>query len=364
MNTFFIAGLQRSGTTLLSVMLSKHPEICMEERAVAFRLITTLRNSYDLLPHNLEIDPEDFYRWLIETDKKQRLRTLLDHEKFSQYGSIREMIRRSIAQKLESNGKRVWGDKTPNLHMYLPEALSFFPDARFIHLVRDGRANAFSLARRSYQNLQLSAQQWVDGNMAGLVNRDLLGPERYLLIKYEELLLEPEATLQQVCHFLGLPFHEAVLDLSNKAIPDQEKYVKKTLDRSKIRAYLDHLDALQLQKVERIQGPLLQRLGYELHTKGILEQYRPLSLARRIALNQMDNLRRLFRSRQEGMVNKRYVKIRTPFLNRAYDFLRILTQDLLSRQIFKALFSRVFYTEKHYSKSKPTGTPDREVKRH
>ena len=115
MKAFFIVGVQRSGTTLLSVMLSKHPEIYLENRSVAFRIISAFRSCYDILPHNLKVDKTAFLSWIIKNDYKGRLANLLDYENIDRYSSIKELIRQSIEKRLSDHDKVVWGDKAPFL---------------------------------------------------------------------------------------------------------------------------------------------------------------------------------------------------------------------------------------------------------
>lgn len=349
MKTLFIVGAQRSGTTLLSVMLEQHPEILMEKNAVSFRLISVFNNAAEILPHNLQVDRNDFYHWLIKNDYKGRLASLLDLDNLASYDSMKGLIAGSIKRKLEAEQKTYWADKAPNLQLYIPELLLLIPEAKIVHIIRDGRANAFSIAQRSYQHLQWSAQHWVEMNIPGLINQDLLGKDRYHLLKYEDLLLEPEATLSQLCTFLDLPYSGEMLQWNRGALAEEKRYVKSSLDTGKIDRYLSQLTAQNLRQVERIQGPLLKKLGYSLHSQPQPE-FQALSLWRKIYYHQLSNFKLLFRSRQKGMQNRKNVEIKLPFRNRAYTFLLKLGQDLLARPIVRTIFRRTFYKEQHFRK--------------
>lgn len=347
MRSFFIVGAQRSGTTLLSVMLEQHPEILMEPRAVSFRLISAFKNAAEILPGNLQIERNEFYHWLVKHDYKGRLASLLDLENLENYSSLKQLVERSIARKLEDNGKTYWADKAPNLQLFIPDLLLFIPEAKFIHIIRDGRANAYSLARRSFQHLQWSAQHWVDANVPGLINQDLLGTDRYHFIKYEDLLREPEESLRRVCAFLDLPFSAQMLDLKQGAVAEEERYVKSSLDTQKIDRYLSQITPRELLKMERIQRPLLEQMGYSIHSRPV-PGYQPLGVGQKIMYHQFANLKMLFRNKQEGMRNRKNLEIRLPFRNRAYTFLLKLGQDLLSTPIVRTVFRRTFYKHRYF----------------
>lgn len=340
MNTFFIAGVQRSGTTLLSVMLRKHPDIHLEEQSISFRMITAFKSSYDLLPDHLETDRQDFYSRIIENDFEGRLARLIGEEHTRSYRDLRTLLQKSIEKKLSTTGTTVWGDKAPNLQNYLSDLLLLIPGAKIIHMVRDGRANAGSIARRSYRNLSLSAQQWVDGNTFGLINRDYIGPENYLIVKYEALLDDPDATMREVCRFLSIPFTEAILDPADKEIPEEKRYVKSKIDRSKIDAFRKELSPAQIKKIERIQGPILREFGYELLSDLSPETFKYLNVRQRIWYNQVDNFRQLFRNRKIDMAKRKLVHQKIPLTKRVYAFFRVLTRDLFSQQIYKAIFNK------------------------
>ncbi len=347
---FFIVGVQRSGTTLLQKALSKHPDVLMQKRSIAFRIITCFKNIYDLLPFNIQHDKREFLQWLIENDEKGRLAELIDYKNIEQYENIRELIKQSIYKKIDANEKKIWGDKSPNLQHYINDLMLLIPEAKILHIVRDGRANAFSTATRSYRNIELSAQQWVDGNIYGLVNQDIVGQGNYKILKYEKLLNEPQKELQSICDFLEISFSESMLDLSDDKLTEDKKYVKSFFDTSKINRWKEQLSLKEIEKIEKIQGRLLKKLGYQLETQP--NSFKTLSLRKRIFLNQKDNVRLLFKRKRMGMKEQEFVELNLSFKNRLHTFFTVLVRDLMSMPIFKSLFSRYFFREKYFNKSK------------
>ncbi len=346
---FFIVGVQRSGTTLLSHMLGKHPDILMEPRSIGFRIITCFKNQYELLPYNIQHDQKAFQQWLVQNDDKGRLAELIDVENINQYDNIRDLISTSINKKIERNNKQLWGDKSPNLQHFFNDLQLLIPAAKIIHIVRDGRANAYSMSTRSHKNLELAAQEWLDGNIYGLVNQEMIGKQQYMIIKYEKLLGQTAETLASICDFLEIPFSKKILDLSpTNDLSEEKQYVKTSIDKSKINTWKKELSTKEILKIEQIQGGLLEQLGYHLINDIEEKDFKPLSLRRRIWYNQKDNVKQIFRAKQIGMKQKENIIIHRSFRSRIYQFLTVFIRDLVALPIFKSLFSNYFYKEKYY----------------
>ncbi len=105
----------------------------------------------------------------------------------------------------ERTGETAWGWKDPRNCLTLPVWLSIYPNAKVLHVVRDGRAVALSLAERDGLDPSFGLALW--GAYVGRVERSLAGlPEaRRLTLRYEDLSDAPAATLEQICRFAGLP---------------------------------------------------------------------------------------------------------------------------------------------------------------
>ena len=114
------------------------------------------------------------------------------------------------------HGKSRWGDKTPMYMQYLPLLERLFPTARFVHLVRDGRDAALSFLSMPAgimtegwghpRDAEGFACQWRTEVAAALALGRRVGPERYLELRYEDLVARPEDALQRICAFAGLPY--------------------------------------------------------------------------------------------------------------------------------------------------------------
>ena len=323
-------------------MLSNHPAVFLDEHSLGFRIIQALKTNYRrVIPKHLELSEKEIISRLVEHDYKGRLRELIDATKLEEVDNIRALIGRSLQQKLQQEKRRVWGDKSPGLQHWLPELLLLIPQAKLIHIVRDGRATAASMHKRARKHLLWSAQQWVDGNLTALQHQFILGKEQMMVLRYEDLLRDPEESMRRVCNFLGINFDPTVLDLSqHRRTGGDQSYVQVQLSSNKIDSYRKELSASQLQRLERIQGPLLQKLGYDLHQDHQPGDFRSLSTGRRIFLNQWTNFKAIFRRRDIRMENWQLVEVSVPFRKRLGYFLRMFAKDILSKPIYLAFFER------------------------
>ena len=107
------------------------------------------------------------------------------------------------------------------LDRHFDRVLSLWPEARFIHLVRDGRdcAHAMITAGRA-GTMWHGIADWVEAEMLWDRMAHRLAPERRINVSYEALASEPEAELRRLTDFLSLPFDPAVLE--QHGLPDHQ----------------------------------------------------------------------------------------------------------------------------------------------
>jgi hypothetical protein len=184
----FIVGCQRSGTTLLRLMLDSHPDI--------------------------SCGPET--RFLSDLAKI----TTLHWTRMSNFGFDKDYWHRSIAQFFEtiqrdyaaSRGKTRWADKTPRYALTLGFLDQLFPSCQVVHVIRDGRDVVASHRHRfGYRSAVKAAEKWPRYIRAAREAGARLGPERYREVRYEALVADPKGTMQELLDFLGEPWDDAVL---------------------------------------------------------------------------------------------------------------------------------------------------------
>jgi Sulfotransferase family len=211
----FVIGAPRSGTTMLRVMLSSHSHIYippesdfiprlylgrartpMSRRRALRDLRVVLGNRRFLREWRGEpLDPDAFVDGLPELTPTAFLDSL-----YRTYAARHHAVR--------------WGDKSPIYTHYVPLLAEIFPDAQFVHIVRDGRDAALSALAayrdRFYVDIYFAARSWEHRVRAARVAGASLGPDRYVELHYEELTVEPEAVLRSVCDFLGERYEAAM----------------------------------------------------------------------------------------------------------------------------------------------------------
>ena len=112
----------------------------------------------------------------------------------------------------ERLGKSRWGDKTPLYCFELNSIRQLIPEARFIHIIRDGRDAALSLRRMWFSpgwDIEIQAGYWRKCVMAARLAG--IGHPDYLEIRYEKLILKSRETLEAICSFINLDYDDAML---------------------------------------------------------------------------------------------------------------------------------------------------------
>lgn len=111
---------------------------------------------------------------------------------------------------LQKEGKKLLVIKYPRQALFLEQMAQGFPHAKFIHLVRDARAVAMSILF-SHQP-QIGLKRWYDYNEAVLRLTEKLSAEQKILVRYEDIILQPQSTVSQIVQFLGYRFESAMLN--------------------------------------------------------------------------------------------------------------------------------------------------------
>jgi hypothetical protein len=203
----FIVGVPRSGTTLLRLMLDAHPELAIPpETHFIPSVIRAVRRGgsadrvASLITHHR--------RWadfgLDAGELRDRIRALDPLEAGPAIRAFYELY-------ATGQGKPRWGDKTPGYAVKMRRIQRALPEARFVHVIRDGRDVVASRNRRSRDPLpvDVAARRWKRRVIS--TRKRAEGIAHYLEVRYEELVTEPEATLRRVCAHVELPFDAAML---------------------------------------------------------------------------------------------------------------------------------------------------------
>lgn len=262
---FFIVGSARSGTTLLRLILNAHPEVAVPPES---RFIVELHNGAEL------VDAVDF---LARLDAHHRF-----HTWDLPISAVREEIagadRLPYAEAIDAafrayarvQGKTRWGDKTPRYVEDIAFLARLWPDARFIHLIRDGRDVARSYADVSFgpKTVGKAASLWARRVRAGIAAGRALPAGRYLEINYEDLVDDAEGEIKDICDLLELDFDPGMLDHTERArgsvLPRASAFNPHVTEPpSRTRSWHTSMPRAQVEIFEAVAGDTLTELGYE-----------------------------------------------------------------------------------------------------
>jgi hypothetical protein len=266
----FIVASPRSGTTLLQAMLNAHPELAVPPEAhFLVPLARLVRHTDGLVDAGhltrLLAGRELFALWALP---QEEVESALREARPTTYP---EAMRAVYALYARRQGKRRYGDKTPKHVENLSFLAEAFPEARFIHLIRDGRdvTSSFLAHRLGPRNAAEGAIRWRRTVAGGRRDGRRLGPERYFEVRYEELVEDPRRHLQAVCGFIDLEFDDAMLSYHRDAerlLPNprlRSLHTNLSLPpRSGLRDWRREMTPSQVAVFEALAGDLLQELGY------------------------------------------------------------------------------------------------------
>jgi len=167
-------------------------------------------------------------------------------------------------------GKNRWGEKTVSNSLYFDTIIQWFPNARFIHPIRDGRDVAASLQKAPFgpKTPFTAARRWRQFVEMGLQIGDRLPADQYLSVHYEDLLDQPQRELMRICDFLGEEYQESMLRFSENTAPyptdpTNNSNLKKGLLVSNKQKWRQSMGSREIAIVEAVAGPCLSKCGYE-----------------------------------------------------------------------------------------------------
>jgi hypothetical protein len=265
-----VLGVSRSGTTLLRVVLDRSPGLAIPDESFFVPLLARR--------HGRVVRRERFLDDVgrIPTIRAWGLTAPDVAPRIADGMPTGDAIAAVFEAYAERERKPRWGDKTPMYMRHLPLLERLFPQAQYVHLVRDGRdaavsflelpAGTYSRTWAHPETPRAFACLWRVEVSAARELGSRVGPSRYLETRYEELVSDPEATVRRICDFAGLPFEAAMLgypdavDVSAK--PHQQRLLQPPTRG--VRNWRSELGERDARGFEDVGGELLGELGYPL----------------------------------------------------------------------------------------------------
>jgi hypothetical protein len=268
---FFLVGNDRSGTTMLRLILDRS-DVAVPPESMFLADFAPVRRAGGL------DDPERAAQFVRQVWTHPRARAWklegepppvpagLGHE---------EAYRFAVSAPFEAyaaeQGKSRWGDKTPLYLRFVDELHAIWPEARFVVLVRDGRDVALSVKRVPFgaNNAWAAAHTWALGVRLGQ-EAERKYPERVLTVRYEDVVADPQSQVTRLCEFLGLPFEEDMLAIErtdpSKIHKDQADWFTNVwagINTSAVGKWKTAMSPRDQRVFSSVAGDELKALGYE-----------------------------------------------------------------------------------------------------
>lgn len=277
---FFIVGVGRSGTTLLRMMMHNHPNIAVPYESHFVTDYFRNKDAYGDLAN-----AENRHRLLDDILNEELLKSW-DHKFDAErvFCAIEENTLSAVFDAVFQDyalakGKSRWGDKSDYLdRMHLIKRV--FPEAKFIHIIRDGRDVANSVMKMSWgpKDIIQAAEWWHEHVRLGRAMGSMLDDEHYIEVRYEDLVNESERELRRLCDFIDEPFSEEMLNYHKKAavaIPDGRKAQHYNNDAppksSRTFAWKNEMSAINVALFGAYAKNSLQAMDYELPNTGVTQ---------------------------------------------------------------------------------------------
>lgn len=267
----FIVGCPRSGTTLLQRVLNAHPKIAV---------IPEAHWIYEVVEKNTGMTPGRVVEGGI-------IPALLRHPKFTRLGitcdqllgligehqgaTYSALVRRIFDLYGKMQDKDLVGNKTPALVRRLDLIHELWPEARIVHLIRDGRDVFLSMKNRPLHSVgprvrngwtedpvSTAALWWELNVQMGRTAGKLLGTQLYLEVLYETFVQHPTEACANLCAFLEVQYTDAMLRFHEDA-----KTRKASLPiTAGLRDWRSQMSPQDVEVFESAAGRILDELGY------------------------------------------------------------------------------------------------------
>jgi len=278
-----VVGANRSGTTLLRMMLDAHPELT--------------------IPPETHFVPDVIQACDDGGTPEEVVEVMTSHREWGDFGLGSDEVLESIRQVdpltaggalrafyglyAERAGKPRWGEKTPGYATNMIEIQGALPEARFVHLIRDGRDVALSAMDRAKKPLTAGqvAKRWK--RRITKARKQSRKVNHYIEARYEDLVLDTEPTLHRITDFLELEWDPGMLDYHEGAAERLEEMArelpatenrpqleqdhrlkihaltKEPPNKDRVERWREQMSEDDRLAFEQVAGELLDELGYK-----------------------------------------------------------------------------------------------------
>lgn len=279
----FVIGSPRSGTTLLRLMLDAHSDMAIPPETGFFMSEKIFSDDREKFFSEITTYPSESPNWGDFHVSKEHFHAEI---KKLRIFNPAEGLRAFYRVYAERFSKKRWGDKTPLHGLHMRKIQDILPEARFIHIIRDGRDAAVSLRKQWFSpgyDIEVQAGYWRNNILT--MHEEGRQTLHYLEIRYEDLVNQPEDVLKKICVFLEMDFQNEMLRYYEKSpariqehlaryrmngsviVSQTDRYhqqisTTKPLDASLIGRWKDLLSKEEIHNFDVAAGDVLREYGY------------------------------------------------------------------------------------------------------
>ena len=271
-----LVGAVRSGTTLLRLMLDHHPDIAFQKE---------FEYAVEKIQQDGKFPPiYEYIEWL----KTDRIFHIDGYEINPSY-DYKTLINSFLKQKKNYDGKMLVG---ATIHYKFDLIKYLWPNALYIYLLRDGRDVARSIIQMGWAgNMWTASRSWVEAESLWDSVKKKLKMEQWIEVRYEDLILDTDRVLQDICRFIGVKFSDRMYEYVEKST-----YSKP--DSKLIYQWKRKLTIQQIQLAEARMAEILLKRQYKLSDY----PFTTVGKLKRFILHRQDWLYRLqFRVKRNGL---------------------------------------------------------------
>jgi Sulfotransferase family len=286
----FVVGVGRSGTTLLRMMLDAHPELAVPPE-------THFLNPFIQASGRFRFNPRLGAKAIVEDERRRwgdfglEASDLIERFEAIEPYNTSDALRAFYLLYADKHGKSRWGDKTPDYIRKMKKIQKTLPEARFIHVIRDGRDAGLSqnsrIVKRGKEPVppREMARRWRKRIVKSRIDANEV--DRYIEVRYEDLVADTESVLRRVCEHVELDYDPVMLRYheraeerlqemagalpAKKGRPEREAgervqahaLTTKPPDPERLQVWKREMTDAENAEFEEAAGYLLDELGYE-----------------------------------------------------------------------------------------------------
>lgn len=289
---FLISGEGRSGTTIMQLILNSHPDVTcgpefhfrspqnlgpavLEQLALVSTHHGDFKQAKKFTEDKLSLQFIQRMRrfGVSEIDLQNYINTFMNtnSSNIKSFADRAALMKTIVSDVSEREGTSVFGFKIMRDHFLLRDYRLAYPGCKFVHITRDGRDVAASQivdhSKWGYSDIRAAATSWAKSARYALKRE---GDDRFLSVKYEDLVLDTVPTLQRICRFLDLDYSSSMLEherhnetwFANAGNHASLHGVKAPVNNRSIGRFKSDLSVVEIEIFEQMASNELSAFGY------------------------------------------------------------------------------------------------------